>query len=121
MANFAVTMADGPRWDGARAIRDQDGWQAHADFMDALVDDGFVIIGGPLGSGQRLIAVEAPDEQAVRDRLAADPWVLAGLLRVSSVQPWSLWLDSRKTRIGTLTEAADKIVSAAEIGQVSAS
>ncbi|HUB43033.1 MAG TPA: hypothetical protein VMA72_29620 [Streptosporangiaceae bacterium] len=97
MANFAVTMEDGPRWDATRAIRDQDGWQAHADFMDALVDDGFVIIGGPIGTGRRLIAVEAPDEQAVRDRLAADPWALAGKLLVSSVQPWSLWLDSRKT------------------------
>jgi uncharacterized protein YciI len=100
MANFAVTMENGPRWDAARAIRDQDGWAAHAAFMDALVDDGFVIIGGPIDSGQRLLAVEAPDEQAVRDRLAADPWALAGLLRVGSVQPWSLWLDFRKTRVG---------------------
>jgi uncharacterized protein YciI len=100
MANFAVTMEDGPRWNPARGIRDQDGWSAHADFMDALVDDGFVIIGGPLGSGQRLMAVEAADEQAVRDRMAADPWALAGMLRVGSVQPWSLWLDSRKTRAG---------------------
>ena len=100
MANFAVTMEHGPRWDAARGIRDQDGWPAHAAFMDALVDDGFVIIGGPLGTGQPLLAVEAPHERAVRDRLAADPWVPAGLLQVGSVQPWSLWLDSRKIRSG---------------------
>jgi len=98
MANFAVTMEHGPRWDAARGIRDQDGWPAHAAFMDALVDNGFVIIGGPLDTGQPLLAVEAPHEQAVRDRLAADPWALSGLLLVGSVQPWSLWLDSRKTR-----------------------
>jgi hypothetical protein len=42
--------------------------------------------------------VQAPHEQAVRDRLAADPWALAGLLLVSSVRPWSLWLDCRKTQ-----------------------
>lgn len=98
MANFAVTMENGPQWDATRAIRDQDGWQAHAAFMDALVDNGFVIIGGPLSSGQRLLAVEAPDEQAVRDRMAADPWALTGRLLVGSVEPWSLWLDCRKTR-----------------------
>jgi uncharacterized protein YciI len=97
MANFAVTMEHGPRWDPARGTRDQDGWPAHAAFMDALVDDGFVIIGGPLDTGQPLLAVQAPHEQAVRDRLAADPWALAGLLTVGSVRPWSLWLDGRKT------------------------
>jgi uncharacterized protein YciI len=101
MANFAVTTENGPQWDAARGIRDQDGWQAHAAFMDALVDDGFVIIGGPLGTGPRLLAVEAPDEQAVRDRMAADPWALAGKLVVASVVPWSLWLDSRKAPVGS--------------------
>jgi uncharacterized protein YciI len=98
MANFAVAMEHGPRWDPARGIRDQDGFPAHAAFMDALVDDGFVIIGGPLDTGLPLLAVQAPHEQAVRDRLAADPWALAGLLLVSSVRPWSLWLDCRKTQ-----------------------
>jgi uncharacterized protein YciI len=98
MANFAVRMQHGPRWDAARGTREQDGWPAHAAFMDALVDDGFVIIGGPLDSGEPLLAVEAPHAQAVRDRMAADPWALTGHLLVGSVEPWSLWLDCRKTR-----------------------
>ena len=99
MANFAVRTIHGPGWDSSRPIREQDGWDAHAAFMDGLVDDGFLIIGGPIGDGaQTLHAVEAADENAVRARFAADPWAAAGLLRLGSVEPWALWLDSRRTR-----------------------
>lgn len=99
MSNFAVTMRHGPRWDSARGIREQDGWDAHAAFMDALVVDGFVVFGGPLGDGEgdgALLAIEAADEQAIRGRLAADPWAAADLLHVGSVQPWPLWLAGRR-------------------------
>jgi hypothetical protein len=47
MANFAVRLVHGPGWDPARPIRQQDGWDGHAAFMDGLVDDGFIILGGP--------------------------------------------------------------------------
>jgi len=96
MATFAVTLVHGPRWDSARPIRSQDGWDSHAAFMDALVDGGFIILGGPLGDGeQTLHAVEAADPDAVRARLAEDPWASAGLLRIGTIEPWALWLDSR--------------------------
>lgn len=96
MANFAVTLIHGPGWDAARPIREQDGWDGHAAFMDALVDDGFIIMGGPLGDGQRsLHVVEAADEPEIRARLAKDPWATAALLEVGSIEPWALWLDGR--------------------------
>jgi len=96
MANFAVRLIHGPGWDSSRPIREQDSWDTHAAFMDGLVDDGFLIIGGPIGDGaQTLHAVEAADENEVRARFAEDPWASAGLLRIGSIEPWSLWLDSR--------------------------
>jgi uncharacterized protein YciI len=96
MANFALTLVHGPRWDPDRPIREQRGWAEHAAFMDGLVADGTIILGGPLSSGNRTLhVVEAADERAVRARLAADPWAAAGLLRVGSLEPWALWLDSR--------------------------
>ena len=99
MANFAVRLAHGPGWDASRPIRKQDGWDEHAAFMDALVDDGFIILGGPVGEGdppeETLHAVEAADEDEIRARLARDPWARAGLLRVGSIEPWALWLDGR--------------------------
>jgi hypothetical protein len=96
MANFAVTMAHGPNWDRSRQIRDQDAWDEHAAFMDGLVNDGFVILGGPVGDGERaLIAVEAADEDDIRARLGEDPWASMELLRIGAIEPWALWLDAR--------------------------
>jgi uncharacterized protein YciI len=96
MANFAVRTIHGPGWDPSRPIRGQDAWDAHAAFMDGLVDDGFLIIGGPIGDGaQTLHAVEATDEDEVRARFGADPWAAAGLLRIGTIEPWTFWLDSR--------------------------
>lgn len=64
--------------------------------MDGLVDDGFLILGGPVGDGeQTLHVVEAASENVVRVRLAADPWAAARLLQVGTIEPWALWLDSR--------------------------
>jgi hypothetical protein len=74
MANFAVRLVHGPGWDSSRQIRDQEGWDEHAAFMDGLVGDGFVIIGGPVGAGeQTLHVVEAADESEIKARLAGDP------------------------------------------------
>lgn len=97
MANFAVRLVRGPGWDPSRPIRHQDGWDEHAAFMDGLVDDGFIILGGPVGDGeQTLHVVEAADEDGIRTRLARDPWASAGLLRIGVIEPWALWLDSRR-------------------------
>jgi len=95
---FVVTEMPGPSWDNSRSRRDQPGWDAHATFMDGLVAAGFVALGGPVGDGERiLLAVEAADEQDVRARLADDPWVAAGVLEVTLVKSWSIWLDARRS------------------------
>jgi hypothetical protein len=96
MANFAVRLIHGRGWDSSRPIRGQDGWDEHAAFMDGLVDDGFVIVGGPVGDGQETLhVVEAADENDIRVRLAQDPWASADLLRIGAIEPWALWLDGR--------------------------
>jgi uncharacterized protein YciI len=96
MANFAVRLVHGPGWDPSRQIRDQDAWDEHAAFMDGLVEDDFIILGGPVGEGeQTLHAVEAADENDIAARFGADPWASAGLLRIGEIEPWALWLDSR--------------------------
>ena len=96
MANFAVTLVHGPGWDESRPAREQRDWIPHADFMDGLVDDGTIIVGGPVGDGnQTLHAVEAADEDEVRARFGADPWAAASMLEIGSIEPWALWLDSR--------------------------
>jgi uncharacterized protein YciI len=96
-AHYAVTLVHGPGWDASRQIRDQDAWDEHAAFMDGLVDDGFIILGGPLGNGGRsLHVVEAAGEREIEARLSQDPWAAMGLLQIGAVEPWALWLDSRE-------------------------
>ncbi|MBK8233707.1 MAG: hypothetical protein IPK72_24800 [Candidatus Eisenbacteria bacterium] len=76
-------------------MREQGLWAEHAAFMNALVDDGFVVLGGPLQDPvmhkARLIVI-ADDEAAVRNRLAQDPWSRVGLLRLASVEHWEVLL-----------------------------
>ena len=49
MAMFhVVLLRSGPHWDPGRPLEEQSGWAEHAAFMDGLVDDGFIVLGGPL-------------------------------------------------------------------------
>lgn len=101
MATFAVTLVHGQGWDSSRPIRQQDGWDEHAAFFDSLVDDGFLIVGGPLGDGARTLhLIEADDDSAIAGRLADDPWAAADMLRIGSIEPWALWLDGRQQSRG---------------------
>ena len=47
---FAVFRERGSAWDASRPIRQQPRWDGHAAFMDALVDSGVIVLGGPLGA-----------------------------------------------------------------------
>lgn len=96
MAIFALTTEHGPHWDASRGIREQDAWAEHAAFMDGLVAEGFILVGGPLGDGQHTLhMIEAGDEREVEARMGADPWAARGLLRIGALQRWSIWLGSR--------------------------
>ena len=90
---FAVLRKPGPAWDTALPMRSQQAWTEHAAFMDALADDGFIVLGGPLGDATRfLFLVQADGEEDIRERLAADPWVPMDLLRIESIEPWEVLL-----------------------------
>lgn len=100
MSTFAVTTAKGPKWDHARDIREQALWEEHGAFMDGLVARGVVILGGPIASDDAddiaLLAVEAPDEAAVRALFDADPWLTHKVYRLRRVRAWTIWLDGRR-------------------------
>jgi hypothetical protein len=90
-----VLRRSGPDWDPSRPMEEQSGWAEHAAFMDGLVDEGFIVLGGPLADEQRVVhAIEAESEDHVRSRLSCDPW--SGThLRVETIDPWTIRLDSR--------------------------
>ena len=90
---YAVTERQGANWDPSRARREQDTWDEHASFMDGLVEDGFVVLGGPLGSGEEvLLIVRAGSGAEIEARLAADPWLPMEILRVAKIEPWEILL-----------------------------
>jgi hypothetical protein len=96
MAMFLVVLRrSGPEWDRSQPLEGQSGWTEHAAFMDGLVDDGFIVLGGPLADEDRVVhAVEADSERAIRATLARDPWSESHL-RVDSIEPWTIRLDGR--------------------------
>jgi len=75
-------------------MREQAGWDQHARFMEGLVDAGFVLLAGPLeGDREVLWIVEAESEEAVRKRMAEDPWAVNGMLRPERIERWTVLLD----------------------------
>src|SRR3954453_4794203 len=91
-----VVRRSGPEYDHSRPLEEQSGWVEHAAFMDGLVADGFVVLGGPLADEVRVVhAVEAESEEAVRATLARDPWSGTHLV-VATVEPWTIRLDGRR-------------------------
>jgi len=90
-----LLLRSGPEWDRSRPMEDQSGWDEHAAFMDDLVDDGFIVLGGPLADEHRVVhVVEAQSEEAVRATLARDPWSGSHLV-VDVVDRWTIRLDGR--------------------------
>ena len=64
--------------------------------MDALVEEGFIVLGGPVSDDGRVVhAVEAESEDAVRATWARDPWSETHLV-VDSIEPWTIRLDARE-------------------------
>ena len=96
MEHFVLRLERGGPWDWSRDMREQDGWDDHARFMDDLVDKGSIILGGPLeGDRETMHIVEAPSEEAIRERFAPDPWWVNGMLRPVRIERWEIVLDGR--------------------------
>jgi uncharacterized protein YciI len=93
---FAVRLERGGPWDWSRDLREQDAFEEHAAFMDSLVDEGFIVLGGPLDPGHEVLhAIYAPSEDVVRQRLAEDNWHRNGMLTIKSIEAWTILLDGR--------------------------
>jgi uncharacterized protein YciI len=92
MSLFAVILTRGPAYRHSAPMEAQEAWRAHADFMNVLLDEGFIILGGPLAEPDVLLIVRGASADAIRARLAPDPWHQMGLLAFKSISPWTLRL-----------------------------
>jgi hypothetical protein len=89
---YLVERLKGPAWHRTSGMRQQSGWDQRAAFVDGPAENRFILFGGPAGEGDAetfMFVVDAPDEEAIRIRLAADPWE-GSLLVEGKVRPWQL-------------------------------
>ncbi|HEX3420894.1 MAG TPA: YciI family protein [Candidatus Udaeobacter sp.] len=98
---FVVVSSVGPGRDRSRGTREQPFWDEHAAFIDRLVADEFILMGGPLvgqdGLPQgALLIVNAQDEDEVTEKLKHDPWFERGILKLESIKRWEIFIDVRK-------------------------
>jgi uncharacterized protein YciI len=96
MAMFHVVVhRSGPQWDTTKPLEEQSGWTEHAAFMDDLVEQGFIVLGGPLADELRVVhAIKAESEDEIRSTLARDPWSETHLM-LGAIEPWTIRLDGR--------------------------
>ena len=101
MKNLFVAISSvGPNRDPSKGVRDQPFWDEHAAFIDRLVDEGFILMGGPLldENGMpcgALLVVNAQHENEVKEKLKGDPWFERGILKLESISRWEIFVDAR--------------------------
>ena len=109
MSYYAVIREAGPAWTDGKGIAEQPGLSDHAAFMNALADQGSVLIAGPLAGSEHgriraLLVVSADGEAEIHRRLADDPWTLTQQLQITSIEPWNIFVGAK--RVASAHESA---------------
>ena len=106
---FVVIREQGRGWDRSRAMRQQDYWPEHVTFINGIVDQGSMLLGGPLseldGNGdpvdptdpvgpdrtyRALIVLEADTQQELMKLLDEDPWSRHHVLETAAIYRWEM-------------------------------
>lgn len=106
---FVVIREQGQGWDRSRAMREQDFWPEHVDYVNRIVDEGRMLLGGPLGAVDPdgtfadpteavgsdrtyrvLIVLEAADEQELSALMGEDPWSEHRVLETLAIYRWEM-------------------------------
>jgi uncharacterized protein YciI len=97
---FIVIREAGSAWEDG-GIAEQPALSDHAAFMNALADRQVVLAAGPLagtelGRIRALLIIDADDEAGIHRHLADDPWTISGQLRITSVEPWNVFVGAER-------------------------
>jgi len=95
-----LRLAPGPTWTSGTP-EEQPGWDAHAAFIDDLIERGVFIMGGPwsarLGSMSIWEGMTADEVLAVMQN---DPFVLNGVFTIEDCADWTVYVDTRFVSAG---------------------
>ena len=94
---FATVLERGERWDTSRPMRQQEQWEEHMAFLDALSDDGLILGADHWVRGRTDSSSSLPPkhQHATEACLTGDPWTRLGLWRTASVERWEVLLGAR--------------------------
>jgi uncharacterized protein YciI len=90
---FVVIREQSRAWDASLAMREQERWPEHVEFINRIADEGFLIVAGPVGDGnpyRAMLVVSADDDDQAAARLEDDPWTTVGVLETKSVERWEV-------------------------------
>ncbi len=100
MSRFIVIREAGHAWqDGG--ITGQPALSDHAAFMNGLAAEQVVLAAGPVAGTEQgriraLLIIDPDDEADIHRHLADDPWTISGLLRITSVEPWNVFVGAER-------------------------
>ena len=93
---WLVRRKRGGPWDFSRDLREQEGWEEHAEIMDRWVEEGFIVLGGPIEGDEEVVhVIDSPSKDAIAEKFAEDNWEQDGKLSTVSVERWTILLDGR--------------------------
>jgi uncharacterized protein YciI len=90
-----VRVGPGPTWK-AGLPEDQPDWDAHASFIDDLIERGHFILGGPWTNRLGSISIwEGMNAHEVREVMQGDPFVQNGVFEIEDIADWTVYVDTR--------------------------
>jgi uncharacterized protein len=93
-----VRFHAGPTWTTG-GVREQPGWDAHAAYVDALVERGTIVLGGPYADESGSMSVwEGVDEAEAARLVAQDPFIHNGVFVVDRILGWDVFVDELSGR-----------------------
>jgi uncharacterized protein len=88
-----VVWRAGPAW-ASGGVREQPSWDAHADFVDALIEKGTFVMGGPFADHSGSMSLlEGVTVDEAREIVAEDPFVENGVFVLDDVREWDVFVD----------------------------
>jgi hypothetical protein len=98
-----IRFAAGPAWEHGGPIREQPDWDAHAEYIDDLIEKGTMVMGGPFSDNLGSMSLwEGVDANEARRIIAEDPFIKNGVFVLEEVREWTVFVDE----LSGSTEAA---------------
>lgn len=88
-----VRFRAGPTW-ARGSVKEQPEWDEHAEFVDALIERGVFVMGGPFSDNSgTMILLEGVDADEALGILEDDPFMKNGVFELEEIREWTVFVD----------------------------